>query len=142
MRQRGRQSAADLEVNGVASARPNLRPPSHLSAKEAALFREVVANAPSGQFSASDAYLLASFAQVTVLLEGAAAAAAKANNETRPVKIKMLDQLVKCQALLASKLRLAPQSRIGPRTAGRAHDNHRPSAYDSFVMEGDDAWPS
>jgi hypothetical protein len=67
MRQRGRQSAASLEVTGIADAGPNLRPPPHLTATEAKLFVEVVANAPSGQFSASDVYLLTSFVRVTLV---------------------------------------------------------------------------
>ena len=134
MRQRGRQSTADLEVNGTASVRANLRPPHHLTAKEAALFVEVVANAPAGQFGASDVYLLSSFVRVTLVCDHAAKALAKATDKNRPARMKMLDQAIKMQALLASKLRLATQSRIAPRTVGRAHDGHRPSAYEA--MEG------
>ena len=47
------------------------------------------------------------------------------------------------QPLLASKLRLATQSRIAPRTAGRAHDAHRPSAYDTMGFDKEffeDGW--
>jgi hypothetical protein len=46
--------------------------------------------------------------------------------------------------IFASKLRLAPQSRIGPRTAGRRHDGHRPSAYDTAGFDREffeDGWP-
>ena len=86
MRQRGRQSGAGLEIIPPASAGPNLQPPRHLIATEARLFHEVVANAPPGQFSASDVYLLATFAQVTLLVEGAAGAAAKANDKTRQAR--------------------------------------------------------
>ena len=132
MRQRGRQSAASLEVNGIADVRPSLRPPHHLTAKEARLFHEVVGNAPSGQFSASDVYLLSTFVRVTLICDDAAKALAKANDKNRPTRMKIMDQAVKAQALLAIKLRLAPQSRIGPRTAGRRHDAHRPSAYDTM----------
>ena len=48
----------------------------------------------------------------------------------------MLDQAVKMQALLATKLRLATMSRIGPRTAGRAHNEHKPSAYETVPGSG------
>ena len=75
MRQRGRVSSVNVELSGIASAGPTLRPPPHLTTTEAKLFAEVVANAPAGQFSASDVYLLATFAQVTKLAEGAARAA-------------------------------------------------------------------
>ena len=84
MRQRGRQSAASLEVTGIADAGPNLRPPPHLTATEAKLFVEVVGNAPSGQFSASDVYLLTSFVRVTLVCEQAVKALAKANDKTFP----------------------------------------------------------
>ena len=129
MRQRGRKSSAEPWVTPAAGVRPRLEPPPHLSANEARLFREVVANAPAGQFSASDVYLLATFAQVTALLEGAAKAAARANDKTRQVKFKMLAELAKTQALLATKLRLATQSRITTCTAGRQHATHRSSAF-------------
>ncbi len=132
MRQRGKQSAASLEVNGIEDAGPNLRPPHHLTAKEAQLFHEVVANTPPGQFSASDTYLLATFVQITALLEGAAATARKAGDKTRQIKFKMLAELAKTQSLIATKLLLVPSARIGPRTAGRTHDAHRPSAYDTM----------
>jgi hypothetical protein len=143
MRQRGRQSAADLEVNGIADTGPNLRPPSHLTARETALFREVVANAPAAQFSASDTYLLTTFVQITALLEGAAATARKADDKTRQVKFKMLAELAKTQSLIATKLRLVPSARIGPRTAGRQHDGHKPSAYDTMGFDREffeDGW--
>ena len=137
MRQRGRVSNVNVEVNGIASAGPNLRPPANLTAKEAKLFHEVVANAPSGQFSASDVYLLSSFVRVTLVCDDAAKALAKANDKNRPTRMKIMDQAVKAQALLASKLRLAPQSRISPRTVGRAHDGHRPSAYETMGWDFD-----
>jgi hypothetical protein len=144
MRQRGKQSAASLEVTGIEDAGPNLQPPPHLTATEAKLFVEVVGNAPSGQFSASDVYLLTSFVRVTLVCEQAAKALAKANDKTRPTRMKMLDQAVKMQALLATKLRLATLSRLGPRTAGRQHDAHRPSAYDTMGFDREffeDGWP-
>jgi hypothetical protein len=143
MRQRGKQSAASLDVNGIADAGPNLRPPHHLTAKEAQLFHEVVANAPSGHFSPSDVYLLSTFVRVTLICDDAAKALAKATDKNRPTRMKIMDQAVKAQALLASKLRLAPQSRIGPRTAGRTHDAHRPSAYDTMGFDREffeDGW--
>jgi len=80
---------------------------------------------------------------VTKLAGRAARAAAKANDKTRQARFKMLDQAVKMQALLASKLRLATQSRIAPRTAGRAHDAHWPSAYDTMGFDKEffeDGW--
>jgi hypothetical protein len=107
------------------------------------LFVEVVGNAPSGQFSASDVYLLISFVRVTLVCDHAVKALAKANDKTRATRMKMLDQAIKMQALLATKLRLATLSRLGPRTAGRQHDGHRPSAYDTMASDREffeDGW--
>jgi hypothetical protein len=117
----------------IVDGRPSrLQPPHHLTAKEAKLFHEVVTNTPSGQFSASDVYLLATFVQITALLEDAAAQARKADDKTRQIKFKMLSELCKTQAVLATKLRLAPQSRISSITAARQAANHRPSFYDTM----------
>ena len=143
MRQRGKQSAASLEASPSESTRPTLRPPPHLSASEARLFNEVVTSAPSGQFSAGDVYLLTSFVRVTLICDQAIKALAKANDKTRPTRMKMLDQGIKMQALLATKLRLATMSRIGPRTAGLWHDRHKPSAYDTMGFDREffeDGW--
>ena len=145
MRQRGKQSksAASLGANSIEDTGPNLRPPHHLTATEARLFVEVVANAPSGQFSASDVYLLTSFVRVTLVCDHAVKALAKADDKTRPMRMKMLDQAIKMQALLATKLRLATLSRLGPRTAGRQHNAHRPSAYDTMGFDKEffeDGW--
>jgi hypothetical protein len=135
MRQRGKRSAASLEVTGIADIEPLLRPPPHLTAAQARLFVEVVANAPSGQFSASDVYLLTSFVRVTLVCDHAVKALAKANDKNRPTRMKMLDQAVKMQALLATKLRLATMSGLGPRTVARRADGHRPSAYDTMGFD-------
>src|SRR5262245_31963435 len=111
--QRGRKSAAAKAFASTGhDARIVVRPPAHLSQKEMRLFNEVVLLAPPNAFSASDTYLLTTFVQVTALLEDAAAAASNANDETRVQKVKALAELAKLQGSLASKLRLAPQSRM------------------------------
>jgi hypothetical protein len=136
MLQRGRKSRNNLDTNGVATLPVRLEPPSHLTAKEQALFAQVIASAPSGQFSPSDVFLLTTFVQITALIEGAATAARKASDQTRQTKFKMLAELAKTQSLIGTKLRLTPSSRIGPKTVGRAADVHRPSAYDIGRMSG------
>ena len=85
------------------------------------MFNEVVLLAPPKQFSASDVFLLTTFVQVTTLLEDAAKAASKANDETRVQKVKALAELAKLQGSLASKLRLAPQSRTNQLNTTRQH---------------------
>jgi phage terminase small subunit len=136
--QRGRKSEAAKAIpsNGH-TPRALLRPPAHLSEREARLFNEVVLLAPPKQFSASDVFLLTTFSQVTSLLEDAAKAASKANDETRVQKVKALAELAKLQGSLASKLRLAPQSRTNQINTARQHDKHRPSAYDMIDWTDD-----
>ena len=106
MKQHGRKSAASLDVEDTGDPMAVLRPPPYLSATETKLFVEVVANVPSGQFSASDVYLLTSFVRVTLLCHQAPKALAKATDKTRSQRVKILEQMVKMQALLATKLRL------------------------------------
>jgi phage terminase small subunit len=135
MRQRGRRSAVDLEVTAPASAALRLDPPDHLTATEQKLFREVLANTPSGQFSLSDTYLLATFCQVTCVVRQAARSASTAKPKDRQSAFKMLAEAAKCQSMIATKLRLVPSARTSPRSLARASDAHRPSAYDTREWE-------
>jgi hypothetical protein len=131
MGQRGRKSEAANGVPPNVDGRPDpLQPPPHLSSRQQKIFREIVSTAPPRQFSASDVFLVASLASVTALLQDATTAAGKANDKTRPAKIKTLSELCKIQAALCTKLRLTPQSRVSQVTAARQAAGHRPSAYD------------
>lgn len=137
MRQRGRKSQASLAVLPVENIRHQLQPPDHLSAKEAALFREVLLSAPADQFSLADQYLLATFCQITCLIRTQARTAAKAKKESRQGEFKLLFEACKTQSLIATKLRLTTHSRIVPHVAGRAHDKHRPpSIYEAMRLAG------
>jgi hypothetical protein len=138
MRKRGKPSAADLAASPITSGNARLTPPAHLSAKAAAIFRDVVASTPPGQFSLSDVYLLSTFAEVTALLENAARAAGRANKTEQPQKLKTLNDLAKTQVLLATKLRLSTQSRTRAETTARRHEAHKPSVYD--VMKELEEW--
>jgi hypothetical protein len=134
MRQRGRKSEAatntpSFSVDHGPSA---LHPPAHLTVKEAQLFRDVVANVPSSQFSPSDVYLLTTFSQITALLQDAVSAVRK---DTQPQNLKALNDLAKTQSMLATKLRLTAQSRTNAISTARAHANHRPSVYDLMRPE-------
>jgi hypothetical protein len=106
-----------------------------LSAKEAAVFNEVVTLAPPNAFVQSDVFLLSTFSRITALIAGAARAAAKADEKTKQIKYKMLAELVKTQCVLATKLRLAPQSRISQITAARQAASHQPSFYDTMRIQ-------
>src|SRR5262245_43659756 len=146
MRQRVRKSEAANAIPPNVDGRPDrLQPPDHLSAKEARLFNEVVTLAPPNLFAPADVFLIATFAHVTALIEDAAKAATKAKDGDRQVKYKMLSELAKTQSVLATKLRLAPQSRTSQITAARQSAQHRPSAYDlmrhGWDFDDDGSWP-
>src|SRR5262245_14896911 len=136
MKQRGRKSAANLAVLPVANVRHQLQPPDHLTAREAQLFCEVLANAPANQFSFSDQYMLATFAQVTVLLRDQAKRVHTAKREHRAAELKLLNDMVKSQGMVVTKLRLTTSARTAMTTTGHAHDKHRPSAYDVMREQG------
>jgi hypothetical protein len=137
MKQRGRKSADAKAVppNGD-GGRIRIDPPNHLSVKEQKIFHQVVMSAPAAQFSASDVFLLTTFAQVTAALQDAAKTASNADDETRQQKLKMLTELAKTQCSISTKLRLAPQSRTSHITTGRMHAQHKPSAYDLLNASG------
>jgi hypothetical protein len=141
VKQRGRQSAKANGLPREGKGSRALSPPDSLSDAEAALFYEVTANVPRGQFSVSDVYLLSTFVQVTSLIRTLAQDAAKADQQTRQVKTKMLLEASKTQLQLATKPRLTTQSRTTAEKVGRAQAKHRPSFYDQFLPEGDE-WKS
>jgi hypothetical protein len=130
MKQRGRKSAANLAVLPIETVRHRLQPPDHLSATERALFVEILHNVPANQFSVSDQYLLSTFCQITLLVREQAARARKAKPDNRARELKVLFEAIKSQSLIATKLRLTTTARTKAHVISRAHDKHRPSAYD------------
>lgn len=88
-----------------------IKPPAHLNAKEAALFKQVVESCSHRQFVETDVHLLASFVQCTLV--------ARESVKDLPDSAAMWDKAVKLQATLATKLRLTPQSRFDQRAAAR-----------------------
>lgn len=125
MGNRGRKGIAELAIAPVLSPMRMLQPPADLSASEAALFREVVANTASSHFAASDAPLLASYCQATLLARSAGKRMVR-----DPDLVATWEKAVKAQAMLATKLRLTVQSRADAQTTARRAANHSPSAYD------------
>jgi hypothetical protein len=122
---RGRLSSADLAIIPFEPDVSPVSPPSNLKANERKLFCEIVASVPAYHFSVSDQYLLASFVRVTLVVDHAAKNLSKASDKTRPARMKVLDQAIKMQALLASKLRLTPQARVDSKVLARKHLAHR-----------------
>ena len=133
MRQRGRVSAAALSVV-QGSRRQDIEPPKYLSREEADLFREIVASVKPGHFVPSDKPLLTAYIQ---------AAWASQENARKMVtgdlqSMKAFESATRVMATLATRLRLAPQSRIQARAAGRGMRGPGRPSLASLQMEEDE----
>ena len=127
MLQRGRKSVASFGVVPVGGGPSRLQSPSFLSAAERKLFSELVNACDPRHFVRSDLPLMVSFVQATLLSR---------NSAGDPDKITIWEKATKMQALLATRLRLAPQSRADPKTVARRQIGPKPSYYD-HNMEDD-----
>jgi hypothetical protein len=132
----GRPPLGDHRVIQFAPTQDRVQPPSDLKPAELAVFRDVLRSAPHAQFSASDRYLLASFARVKLLVDQAMRDLDKAKPKDRPQPMKMLEQALKLQISLATKLRLTTSSR---RERSRTHLSHRMPSFYETMDEDDDA---
>ena len=117
MRQRGRKSAAALvafpAVDGLSL---RLKPPPHMNDAERILFDELVGACDPRHFVTSDLPLLASFVAASLIAREAA---------KDPEKIATWEKAVRLQATLATKLRLAPSTRLDPKTVARRNPERR-----------------
>ena len=127
MRQRGRKSAAELELS-VIKAETAFRPPapSDLTPEQADEWRSVVNRMPADWFSAENTALLSQLCRHVVAARRCAQliAAAEASDD---FTIESYDRLLKMQeretracATLAVKMRLAQSTRMRPETASTA----------------------
>jgi hypothetical protein len=114
MLQRGRKSLANVTTLRVDGLPSRLEPPSYLNAPERRLFAELVAATNAKHFTSSDAPLLVSYVQATLL---ARRAIKKAGRDMRA--LATWEKASRMQAMIATKLRLAPQSRIGRKAVTR-----------------------
>ncbi len=130
MKQRGRSSAAGLSVVVNPGFR-RIEPPADLSATEAKLFREIVGACFPDHFTTSDVHLLVSYVQATLSSRHYAKASRK-----NPKFITAWDKSTRMQSALAMRLRLAPQSRVDPKTLSRKVVRaHQSSAYEGMTDE-------
>lgn len=125
MRQRGRASAAALADVNVTATAARQEPPSNLSDEERALFTELVEACAPTHFVKSDLPLLVSFIQATLLVRRAATGMVD-----DPDLIAVFEKSVKLQATLATRLRLAPQSRLDPKSVARQQPYEGPRPWD------------
>ena len=116
---------AERAVVPISPLNPRLQPPADLAEEEAALFRQLVASCPSDHFVESDQPLLAAYCIAICLSRRSAAKLAE-----DPSLATVWERSTRMLATLATRLRLAPQSRVDPKTLARRAAAHRPSAYD------------
>jgi hypothetical protein len=122
VRQRGRKSIeANLIPLNVSGGQSFLKAPATLSSAERQLFAEVVGAVDPRHFVKSDMPLLVSYIQATIVARRLTPKGARPD----PKVVTSWERAVRVQATLATRLRLAPQSRTSPKTVGRYHDGTR-----------------
>jgi phage terminase small subunit len=130
---RGRKSSAELSVVPLLPRANRLRPPAHLGPEEAKIFREIVSSCHPQHFAPSDVYLLAAYCEAIVISRRAAAALHEDQGAAA-----VWERAVRVLATLATRLRLAPQSRSDPKTVARRTGYAPPSYYDE-MRDAEDA---
>jgi hypothetical protein len=125
MQQRGRTPAATVIALGVTGTPPRLTAPSSLTKPERTLFIELVDSCDPRHFVKSDMPLLVSYVQAALLVRSAAARLSKKQDANT---VATWERAVRTMAMLATRLRLAPQARSDPKTiAGWQAAQHRKS---------------
>jgi hypothetical protein len=110
MRQRGGKSVANLMTLRVDGEPARLQPPRGLSKAEQHQFNDLINATSPKHFAESDLPLLVTYVQATVMARSAI---------RDPKKIAVWEKATRVQAVLATKLRLAPQSRSDAKTTAR-----------------------
>jgi phage terminase small subunit len=129
---RGRASAAQLSVVPIAAGRKPISPPDDLDASTRKLFVELVSSLPHDHFHKSDIPLLVTYCNATVISQKCYKGLLKDRQF-----FNEWERACRTQATLATRLRLAPQSRNDPKTVGMRQRNFHPSIYASMGKEDD-----
>ena len=119
MTKRGRASTAELSIVPIDSARKPIEPPAELKAKEAEIFRQVVASCEANHFRKSDIPILTAFATATHLSRFYADRIGESEGA-----FKQWEAASRLQISLATKLRITPQARSHPMTVARMPEPH------------------
>jgi phage terminase small subunit len=110
-----------------------LEPPRNLTKTEAELFRYIVSSLEPRHFARSDTPLLGRYCKNLVLADTASEHLERDGAVTDKGKVSpwvtVAEKADRALAHLATKLRLCPSARIGPRDAQRRADNNRPLDY-------------
>jgi len=131
-----RKSAA-AQATPIGESRKSLQPPVALSRAEALLFREIIAACDPVHFTQSDLPLLSRYVEAITLAEQAAEHLRDEGPviQGRPSPwLTVSEKAIRAVVALSMRLRLSPQSRLDPKTAGRKPGG-RPSAYE--LMDGE-----
>jgi hypothetical protein len=130
MRQRGRKSAMNLAQIDITGTPTRLTTPAGLTKDEQSLFDFIVDASPSHHFTDSDVPLLVSFVEASLLARTFARI---------PTKVSIWERAVPVQAMLATKLRLSPQTRLDPKTLARQYADFDPNATPWDIQSADSA---
>ena len=112
---RGRKSAEELGISVIDVQRQRLTPPDYLNEREAVIFRSIVDNCDPQHFRKSELPLLCSYVTAVNLSRWHA----HEINEGHQDHHRPWLETTKLVALLASRLRLAPSTRLDKRTVER-----------------------
>lgn len=120
----GRPSTAALSVVAISVAQ-RVQPPETLTARQAQLWREIVATKPAEWFAADTTPLLAAYVKAIDSHERLSRefemASLDADQMTRTKALcEMLTKTANLVASLATKMRMTQQSRYTPQSAGTA----------------------
>jgi hypothetical protein len=126
--QRGRKSANVVALR-VDCSPPPLQPPAYLNAAERALFEELIAAIDTRHFAQSDLPLLTSFVQSSLLSRRTA---------RDPKQVVVWEKATRLQAMLATRLRISPQSRYDARAAARQLEYQGPKPWEIRPGKEDD----
>jgi hypothetical protein len=138
--QRGRKSAAELSIAPPTGIPNRPDPPEAFTEAQAALWADIVAEKPAGWFDAATVPLLASYCRGVVFVQELAAEIAALGKKClrHPDKLRrleklnnLLDKQEKRLVTLATKLRLAQQSRYDKAAAyTAARDAAKPKLWE------------
>ena len=130
MRQRGKKSAAALAVVPLASKHKLPEPPSDLPESGAALWKRIVSELPPDRFRFADLPLLEGYVRAVLLTDQAQEqldaegliVETRLGPRAHPM-LAVLDSATKRAAMLGTKLRLHPSSRMRPESASLQKTN-------------------
>ena len=108
----------------------NAKPYRKLTTRERAVWRRVMASWPPGWFNSSDEILLTYYCAHVVLMDEA----------LDKGDVEDVIRYGKAVLEFATKLRLTPQARVHPRTAGVAAENGRENEAADNKLLGGSAW--